>query len=132
MTGRIDYNCVLPATAIPLIQAGRLKGIATTGLKRLANLPSLPTAHEQGLTGFDVKAWFALFMPKGAPDPVVQQLAQTVSAAMDTPAVQEKVQALSAALVKPDRRSPEYLQKFVLSEIEKWGSAIKQAGISLD
>ena len=71
-------------------------------------------------------------MPKGAPDPIVRRLAQTVSAAMDTPAVQEKMRVLSATLVKPDRRSAEYLQKFVLSEIEKWGSAIKQAGVSLD
>jgi tripartite-type tricarboxylate transporter receptor subunit TctC len=132
MTGRVDYNCVLPPTAIPLIQAGRLKGIATTGLERLANLPALPTAHEQGLTGFDVKAWFGLFMPKGAPDPIVRRLAQATSAAMDTPALQEKVQPLAAALVKPERRSPEYLQKFVLSEIDKWGLAIREAGVSLD
>jgi tripartite-type tricarboxylate transporter receptor subunit TctC len=132
MVGRVDYNCVLPTTVIPLIQAGRLKGIATTGIERLANLPSLPTAHEQGLTGFDVKAWFGLFMPKGAPDPIVRRLAQAASAAMDTPAVQEKVQALAATLVAPDRRSPEYLQKFLLSEINKWGAAIKAAGVSLD
>ena len=132
ITGRIDYNCVLPGTAVPLIKAGHLKGIATTGLERLANLPNVPTAHEQGLSGFDVKAWFALFLPKGAPDPIVRKLAQTASAAMDAPAVQEKMQTLSATLVKADRRSPEYLQKFVVSEIEKWGSAIKQAGVSLD
>ena len=109
-----------------------MKGIATTGTERLANLPNLLTADEQALNGFDVKAWFGLFMPKGAPDPIMRQLARATSAATDTPAVQEKVQALAATLVLTNRRSPEYLQKFVLSEIDRWGLAIKHAGVSLD
>jgi hypothetical protein len=51
---------------------------------------------------------------------------------MNTPSVQGKVQALAATLVTPDRRSPEYLQRLVLSDIEKWAAPIKAAGISLD
>jgi hypothetical protein len=51
---------------------------------------------------------------------------------MNTPSVQEKVQALAATLVTRDRRSPEYLQRLVVSDIEKWAAPIKAAGISLD
>jgi len=132
MAGRVDYQCALPASLIPLIQAGRIKGIATLGKERNPTLPSLPSAHEQGLTGFDVKLWYAFFMPKGAPEPIVRRLSEATSDAMNTPTVQERVQALAATLVTPDRRSPEYLQRLVLSDIEKWAAPIKAAGISLD
>jgi tripartite-type tricarboxylate transporter receptor subunit TctC len=132
IAGRIDYQCALPATLIPLIQADRIKGIATLGKERNPNLPSLPSAHEQGLTGFDVKLWYAFFMPKGAPESIVRRLSEATNSAMNTASVQEKVQALAASLVTPDRRSPGYLQRLVLSDIEKWAAPIKAAGISLD
>jgi tripartite-type tricarboxylate transporter receptor subunit TctC len=132
ITGRIDYQCGLPPTLMPLIQAGRIKAIAVTSKERLANFPSLLSAHEQGLTGFDYQTWFAFFMPKGVPNQIIRRLSEATSAAMNTPSVQEKTQALGATLVAPERRSPEYLQKFLLSEIEKWAVPIKGAGISLD
>src|SRR5262245_36819755 len=132
MAGRIDYQCALPATLIPLIQAGRIKGIATLGKERNPNLPNLPSAHDQGLTGFDGKLSYAFFMPKGAPQPIVRRLSEATNDAMNRTSVQEKVQALAATLVSPDRRSPEYLQRLVLSDIEKWAAPIKAAGISLD
>jgi tripartite-type tricarboxylate transporter receptor subunit TctC len=132
ISGRIDYQCSLPGSMISLIEGNRAKAIATTGKERLANLPGLATAHEQGLAGFDVKTWFAFFMPKGVPEPVVRRLNEATVAAMNTPNVQAQVQALAATLVSSDRRSPEYLKHFLLSEIEKWAGPIKAAGISVD
>jgi tripartite-type tricarboxylate transporter receptor subunit TctC len=132
MAGRIDYQCPLPGTMIPLIQSNRLKGIAITGKERLSNLPDLATAEEQGLKGFDVETWFAFFMPRGVPDEVVRRLNTATNETMNTPAVQERLQALAVRLVSPERRSPEYLKKFVLDEIDKWSAAVKLAGVSLD
>src|SRR5262249_22549247 len=54
LAGRIDYQCPLPGTMIPLIETKKVKGIATLGRNRLAALPNLASAHEQGLTDFDV------------------------------------------------------------------------------
>ena len=51
---------------------------------------------------------------------------------METPAVRDKLKEIGAEFVAPDRRSPEYLQKFVEQEIEKWAGPIKAAGVSLD
>ncbi len=132
IAGRIDYQCPLPVTMIPLIEAKRVKAIATTGIERLPNLPNLPSAHEQGLTGFDVKTWFALYMPKGVSASIVQRLNEAVRVAMNTPAVQERIQAMAAVIVAPQRRSPEYLQDFQSREIEKWAVPIKAAGVSVD
>ena len=53
-------------------------------------------------------------------------------AAMDAPALQARFEEIGADLVSPERRSPDYLQRFVASEIEKWAGPIKQSGVSMD
>ena len=131
LAGRIDYQCLLPANMIPMIQGNRVKGIAVTGRNRLPQLPGVATAAEQGLPGFAVETWFGFFMPKGAPDAIVRRLNAAANEMMNTPSVQQRLQTMSATLVSPERRSPEYLRKFVIDEVERWAAPIKAAGISL-
>jgi tripartite-type tricarboxylate transporter receptor subunit TctC len=69
ISGRIDYQCPLPGTMIPLIQSNKVKGIATLGKGRLAALPNLASAHEQGLTGFEAPNWYGFFVPRGSRSP---------------------------------------------------------------
>jgi tripartite-type tricarboxylate transporter receptor subunit TctC len=132
LAGRIDYQCPLPGTMIPLIDAKKVKGIATLGKNRLAALPNLASAQEQGLADFDVPNWYAFFMPKGTPDSIVRKFNQATIAMLDTPSVQRRLGALAATIVGPERRSPEYLQKFVVGEIEKWATPIKAAGVLIE
>ena len=132
IAGRIDYQCPLPGTMIPLIQTNRVKGIATLGKGRLTALPNLPSAQEQGLADFEAPNWYGFFMPKGTPDPIIRKFNQATIATLDTPSVQERLAALAATVVAPERRPPEYLQKFVASEIEKWGMPIKAAGVVIE
>jgi tripartite-type tricarboxylate transporter receptor subunit TctC len=131
LAGRVDYQCLLPATMIPQIQAGRVKGIAVTGPGRLAQLPDLPTVAEQGVTGFEVQSWYAFFMPKGTPDAIVRRLNAATNETMNTPAVKHRLETISARLVAPERRSPEYLRKFVDDEMTRWAAAITAAGVPL-
>jgi tripartite-type tricarboxylate transporter receptor subunit TctC len=72
--------------------------------------------------------WNAIFLPKGTPEPIVKKLADAASQAIDTPAVKEKLAALGAMVVAPDRRSPQYLDKFVREEIAKWREPILKSG----
>ena len=132
IASRIDYQCVLPGTMIPLLQANKVKAIATLGKGRLAALPNLPSAQEQGLTDFDAPNWFGFFMPKGTPEAIIRKLNAATIAALDTPSVQERFGALAATAVASERRSPQYLQKFLMSEIEKWGAQIKAAGVLIE
>jgi tripartite-type tricarboxylate transporter receptor subunit TctC len=132
LAGRIDYQCLLPATMIPQILAGNVKGIAVTGKERLPQLPDLATAAEQGLPGFDVESWYGFFLPKGVPDAIVRRLNAATNETMNTPAVQQRLRAISATLVAPERRSPEYLRKFVADEVARWAGPIKAAGLSLE
>ena len=84
------------------------------------------------MTGFDAAVWYALFLPKAAPAAIVQKLAAATLTALNMPAVQQHLQENGGTVVAPERRSQDYLQTFVEGEIEKWGAAIKAAGVSAE
>jgi putative tricarboxylic transport membrane protein len=119
IAGRLDFMSEQISTAVPQIQGGTVKAIAILGPERAPVLPDLPTTREAGLGDFDCGAWGAHVFPKGVPDAIVRRLAQAASQTVDTPAVRE-------------RRSPEYLAKFIPAEIEKWAAVIKASGASSD
>jgi tripartite-type tricarboxylate transporter receptor subunit TctC len=132
IAGRIDYVCNIITTALPEIQGNLIKPIAITTRERSPLLPNLQSADEQGLKGFDAYTWNALFLPKGTPDAIVRKLNAAVSATVETPLVRERLAGIGAAIVPPDQRSPEYLAKFVVSEIEKWAGPIKASGATAE
>ena len=131
IAGRIDYFCTLSATARQQIDGKLIKEIAILSRDRSAMLPELASAREQGLD-FEATTWFGFFFPKGTPEPIIQKLHDATVAAMDTPSVQERLKEVGAVTVASERRSPAYLQKFVLSEIEKNAAPIKAAGLAMD
>jgi tripartite-type tricarboxylate transporter receptor subunit TctC len=130
--GQIDYLCLNIGGAVPLILGQRIKAVATLSRDRSPMLPDLATAHEQGLTGFDVVTWNAFFLPKGAPAEIVRKLSDATSEAMDTPAVKSRMQEIGVTGVAPERRSPQYLAKFVVDEIARWAGPIKANGLQVD
>jgi tripartite-type tricarboxylate transporter receptor subunit TctC len=132
IAGLIDYQCVTTAIALPQIEGGTVKPLAILMKARSAMLPALPSAHEQGLIDFETVNWDAFFLPKGTPTAIVEKLNATTGATMNTPAVQERLKEIGAELPAPERRSPQYLAKFVGTEIEKWAGPIKALGISAD
>jgi tripartite-type tricarboxylate transporter receptor subunit TctC len=129
--GRVDYLCDIITTAKPQIDAGTVKPIAILTKERSPALPDVPTATEQG---FDVDAytWNAFFLPKGTPEAIVKKLHDATVEAMKTPAVREKLESAGLVFVSDDRTTPEYLAKFVQSEIAKWAVPIKAGHISVD
>jgi tripartite-type tricarboxylate transporter receptor subunit TctC len=129
--GRTDYQCPNDVLAAPLIAAGTIKGIAVLSREHSTVLPDLATAQEQG-TDLDVSNWFALALPRATPDAIVRKLHAATVAALETPAVQEQMKRIGGNVVAPERRSPEYLQKFIASEIARWGAVIRQNALALD
>jgi len=132
MAGRIDYYCPVIAAAIAHIENKTMKAIAVLSRDRSPMLPTLASAHEQGLVDFEANYWNGLFLPKGTPEPVVQKLHDAVVATIDDPSVQARLKEVGVTVVAQQRRSREYLQKFVASEIEKWAGPIKISGVRLD
>jgi tripartite-type tricarboxylate transporter receptor subunit TctC len=131
IAGRIDYMCDSPSTSLPQIEANLVKAIATTGHRRSASLPKVPTAQEQGLN-FEVNSWQGLFLPQGTPQPIVRRLTQAIGDTLDTPSVRDRFEAIGESVIPPERRGPEYFTKFVVEEIAKWSAPIKESGVSVE
>jgi tripartite-type tricarboxylate transporter receptor subunit TctC len=130
VASRIDYLCEIISTAKPQIDGGNVRALAIMTKDRSPVLPNLPTTIEQGLN-VEAYTWNAIFLPKGAPADVVKKLHDATVKAMDNPEIKQRLQGIGAMVVAPDRRSPEYLEGFVKSEIEKWAAPIKASGVSV-
>jgi tripartite-type tricarboxylate transporter receptor subunit TctC len=130
--GQIDYLCGNLGGAAPLIASKQVKALALLSRERSPLMPDLPTAHEQGLTDFDVTTWTALFLPKGAPRAIVDKLNEVAHATMDTPVIKSRMLDIGVTGIAPERRSPEYLAKFVAEEVARWEDPIKSGGLQVD
>jgi tripartite-type tricarboxylate transporter receptor subunit TctC len=130
--GQIDYLCGNLGAAAPLISGKQVKALAVLSRGRSPLMPDLASAHEQGLTGFDVTTWTAFFLPKGAPKAIVDTLNEAAGATMDAPAIKSRMLEIGVTGVAPERRSPEYLAKFVVDEVARWEGPIKSGGLQVD
>jgi tripartite-type tricarboxylate transporter receptor subunit TctC len=124
---RIDYYCPALTVAIAPISRQDVKAIAILARSRAQVLPELASAHEQGLADFSAWTWFALFLPRGVPEPVAAKLHEAAAGAIGMPFMQARLKQIGAEVVAPERRSQAYLQKFVEAEIAKWASDLKLA-----
>ena len=131
INGRVDYLCDIITTAKPQIDGGAVKAIAILTKERSAVLPNVPTAIEQGFK-IEAYTWNAFFLPKGTPDAIVRKLNHATIEATKNPAIREKLESAGLIFVSDDRTTPEYLAKFVASEIAKWAVPIKASGVSVD
>jgi tripartite-type tricarboxylate transporter receptor subunit TctC len=132
LAGRLDYQCPSAPTALPLIAGNLVKALAVLSKYRSPSMPGLASAHEQGLTGFDVPSWYAIFLPKGAPPAIVNKLRDATVAAMEKPLIRQRLNDIGCDQIAPERSSPEYLRNFVASEIEKWAIPIRASGVQID
>jgi tripartite-type tricarboxylate transporter receptor subunit TctC len=130
--GQIDYLCGNLGAAAPLITGKQVKAIAVLSKARSPLMPDLASAHEQGLTGFDVTTWTAFFLPKGAPANIVAKLNEVAHATMETPVIKQRMLEIGVTGVTADRRSPDYLAKFVADEVARWEGPIISGGLQVD
>src|SRR5262249_1211111 len=99
---------------------------------RVRIIPGGATTGEQGLPGVEASVWNAFFFPKGTPEPIVRKLNKAMSDTLDDPAIRRRLEELGLEIVAPERRTPEYLAKYLPAEIERWAKPIHAAGISAD
>ena len=132
IAGRIDYFCALAAAAMPLLAGNSIKAIAILTRERSPLLPNLASAYEQGLADLDSNFWSGFFVPRDTPESVVRRFHVAAVETLKTPAVEERLNGVGVTVVSPERRDPDYLGRFVASEIEKWAAIIRAAGVSLD
>jgi tripartite-type tricarboxylate transporter receptor subunit TctC len=129
LAGNIDYFCGNLGGYKQFIDEGKVKAVALLSQERSPLMPELKTAHEQGLNNLNVVTWTAFFMPKGAPRAVVDKLLEVTHAAMEHPDTKKRMLAIGVTGVAAERRSPEYLAKFVDEEIARWKDPIVGGGL---
>jgi tripartite-type tricarboxylate transporter receptor subunit TctC len=130
--GQVDLLCDQTTQTVPMIKENRIKAYGATTLTRLAALPNLPTLHEQGLKGFEVKVWHGMYAPKGTPAPVLDKINAALRSAMQDPQVVQRLADLSCDIPSVDKMTPAGLKTHLTAEINKWGPVIKKAGIYAD
>ena len=108
------------------LQRGSVRAIATGGLRRNDTLPTLPTLDESGLTGFDVSPWFALFTPKGVPQPIIDRLNAEITVILKDPSIREKAVALG---IEVATSTPDELREKLKSDLPVWTHVMRTAGI---
>ena len=116
-------------TALQLVQAGRLKGIATTGAKRSPSTPDLPTMIESGVPGFDVSTWYGALFPAKTPQATVTKMHQALSKIINSPEMRERLFVLGYEV---NVSSPAELARHLKEETVKWGKVVKLSGAQLD
>jgi tripartite-type tricarboxylate transporter receptor subunit TctC len=126
MAGRTHAMFSPALTAMPQIQAGKLKAIAVTSSSRTALAPDVPTMAEAGLPGYEVAMWNGLFAPVGTPPEVIERLAKAATKAVASQELQSKIKSNGGdPVVMGSKEFADYFKK----DIARWSDAIRAAGI---
>jgi len=128
VAGHVQFSLNNPLTSLPLANAGKLRLLATTGARRLALLPAVPTVSET-VPGYEAGNWHALFAPGGTPREVVARLQAEVARALAAPEARSKLVEGGA---DPVGSSPDEFAAYFKSELAKWAQTVKTAKIQVE
>ncbi|MBI4191885.1 MAG: tripartite tricarboxylate transporter substrate binding protein [Betaproteobacteria bacterium] len=129
MSGQIQMMFNTLGIALPLVKAGKLKGLAVSSSRRVPTAPDHPTIAEAGLAGYEASTWYGVMVPVGTPTPIVSKLHAAFVAALNTPELRERLTNQSYELVG---NTPSQFAEYVRTEIPKWAGVIKSSGVKTD
>ena len=124
--GQVDSFFATPISSISQIRAGKAKAVATTGSKRAALMPDVPTVAEAGYQGYEALNWYGFLAPRGTPKEIVDRLNREIVKALAAPQV---VAALHKTGTEPKSSTPEEFAAYIKREYDTWGKVVKEAGI---
>lgn len=127
--GQVDYMCDSVGFSQPLVDAGRLRGMAIFGPQRLPAVPTVPTMSEEGVQGVDAYIWQAVYGPKGMPDAIRDRLHAAVSKIINEPAFKERVAKAGYEVISS---TPEQLSRDVVAEKGMWNAIITDKNIKAE
>lgn len=126
LSGVVPVGIQNAGAMLPMVRAGRLRGIAITSLKRSTNAPELATVAESGFPGFEATSWFALLAPAGTPQPVLDKVRAETLKVLADPEMRKKFAAMGLDTVGS---TADEAKAAIVGDIPKWGKVIKDAGI---
>jgi tripartite-type tricarboxylate transporter receptor subunit TctC len=129
LAGVVAMNFDTMPPVLPHIQAGKLRGLAISTPKRLAQLSDVPTFEEEGIRGFDVTNWYGVMAPGGTPREIVTKLNSDINKAMQVPEVRARLEAVGTQLKE---QSAAEFEGFMKAEVAKYAKLIKDANIRIE
>jgi tripartite-type tricarboxylate transporter receptor subunit TctC len=129
MGGQVDMMFDNIPSSISHIRSGKLRALATTGAKRAASLPDLPTMIESGVSGYESTAWFGLAMPAGTPKEIIARMNAEGQKATRAPDFIKRMTDLGYEIVGG---TPEQMAAMIQDEIRRWGPIVKASGAKVD
>lgn len=126
LANQIDIYFAATASALPLVQSGKLQALAVTGTKRIPALPDTPTIEEQGYKGYDVTLWYGLIGPKGMPHDLVEKINSEVNTILIKKDTATRFEADGAI---PSGGTPAEFKAIIRKEIELWNKVVTKIGI---
>jgi hypothetical protein len=127
--GQVNLGFKTALSAIPSMQAGKLKPIAVAASRRLPQIPTVPTMAEAGIADFEVSSWNGLLAPTRTPPAIVAKLHREVVRILALPDVRERFAAQAA---EPVGSSPDEFRAYIRSEIDRWAVVSKKANVVLE
>ncbi len=129
-SGIINLMSVSVSLALPAYRAGEIKILGIGSLKRLPQVPDIPTVAESGLPGYQAVAWFGLFGPAAMPHEIVAKLNAEVQHVFNDPAF--RVRFLDPQMFEPIAGPQQEFVDFIKAERTKWSKVVSQGHIKLD
>jgi tripartite-type tricarboxylate transporter receptor subunit TctC len=130
--GHTDFMCDQTTTALAQINAGTIKAIAVLGGQKVTQLPDVATAASAGYSDINVRAWNALFAPKGTPGDVMVRLTRALQSALADPALQSQMNAVGVDLPRPESLDSAQVSGLIASGIHQDVPVLRLRGESLD
>jgi putative tricarboxylic transport membrane protein len=127
LAGQVDYECDPVLGTLSQVQAGNVKALAVAAKKRSPLLPDVPTSYEQGLPEFDIAPFYAVFVPTGTPQPIVDKLVDALNKGLNEDAVKKRLAELGAESVEQERRGPKALTNLIKAESARLLPILKAA-----
>lgn len=126
LTGRVDFQFLPLAPALPLIKGGRLVALAVSSSRRASALPQVPTTTEAGLTGSAYDFWVGLYLPAKTPPDIIAKLHDETAKALQMPSVRQRLAAMG---VEPMPMSQEQFERYFRDDVDASVRLVKAANI---
>jgi tripartite-type tricarboxylate transporter receptor subunit TctC len=127
--GNVQTAFFVPGNVLQYVKSGQIRLLASTGRKRFATTPTVPTMIESGFADFEAVAWIGFLTTGGSPRPIIDRYHREIVKILNLPEVRDKLLAVEFEMVAG---TPEHFSEWIRTEIARWGKVIKQTGAKVN
>jgi tripartite-type tricarboxylate transporter receptor subunit TctC len=129
MSGQVTMTFGTSLSVVPHVRAGRLRALATTGVKRSPALPDLPTVAEAGVPGYEASIWYGFVAPARLPADILNRLHSAIVAVLQLPETRER---FAAQGLDVQHNTPEEFSKLLAADVVRWAKVVERAGVHVE